>query len=359
MRKKILFTAGGTGGHILPTVSLVNFFEKNYDIVLVSDSRAKKYFKLNKKIKIYIINTDTPYKKNITQILGAYFKIFISLFKSIFIFIKERPNLVFGLGGYVSFPVSVVSKIFSCPLVLYENNASIGRANLKLLLVAKRLFVGNENILNCPSKYLNKIKHTGNVLREEVYKFDNKKTNELGDKLSILVIGGSQGAEIFGQVVPNVIKSLNDKGILKNIYQQCTKNQKIILENFYNENNINNSIFEFDSNIFEKIINADLVITRSGASTLGELVHLNKPFIAIPFSHAMDNHQMENARYYFERGFCWIIDQQNFNKETLLNLINKIYNNREDYLSKVKKMQETKKIIPFQIIQNEFDKLIK
>ena len=77
MRKKILFTAGGTGGHILPTVSLVNFFEKNYDIVLVSDSRAKKYFNLNKRIKIYIINTDTPYKKNITQILSAYFKIFI------------------------------------------------------------------------------------------------------------------------------------------------------------------------------------------------------------------------------------------------------------------------------------------
>ena len=137
MRKKILFTAGGTGGHILPTVSLVNFFEKNYDIVLVSDSRAKKYFKLNKKIKIYTISTDTPYKKNIIQILRAYFKIFISLFESIFIFIKEKPNLVFGLGGYVSFPISFISKIFSCPLVLYENNASIGRANLKLLLIAK------------------------------------------------------------------------------------------------------------------------------------------------------------------------------------------------------------------------------
>ena len=68
---------------------------------------------------------------------------------------------------------------------------------------------------------------------------------------------------------------------------------------------------------------------------------------------------MENARYYFERGFCWMIEQQNFNKETLLNLINKIYNNREDYLSKVKKMQATKKIIPFHIIQTEFDKLIK
>ena len=67
MRKKILFTAGGTGGHILPTVSLVNFFAKNYDMVLVSDSRAKKYFKLNKKIKIYTINTDTPYKKNIIR----------------------------------------------------------------------------------------------------------------------------------------------------------------------------------------------------------------------------------------------------------------------------------------------------
>ena len=88
-------------------------------------------------------------------------------------------------------------------------------------------------------------------------------------------------------------------------------------------------------------------------------MHLNKPFITIPFSHAMDNHQMENARYYFERGFCWIINQQNFNKETLLNLINQIYSNREDYLSKVKKMKTTKKTMPFHIIQTEFDKLIK
>jgi len=359
MRKKILFTAGGTGGHILPTVSLVNFFEKNYDIVLVSDIRAKKYFKLNKNIKIYTINTDTPYKKNIIKILGAYFKIFISLFVSTFIFIKEKPNLVFGLGGYVSFPISFISKIFSCPLVLYENNASIGRANLKLLLVAKKIFVANDNILNCPDKYLGKIKHTGHVLREEIYKLDNKVINKINEKISILVTGGSQGAEIFGQVIPDAIKALNEKGILKNIHQQCTKNQKTILENFYNDNNIKNSVFEFDSNIFEKVISSDLVITRSGASTLGELVHLNKPFIAIPFSQAMDNHQMENAKYYFERGFCWMIDQQNFNKETLLNYINKIYNNQDDYLLKVKKMKETKKIIPFHIIQNEFDKLIK
>ena len=144
-----------------------------------------------------------------------------------------------------------------------------------------------------------------------------------------MVTGGSQGAEIFGQVVPNVIKSLNDKGILKNIYQQCTKNQKIILENFYNENNINNAIFEFDSNIFEKIINADLVITRSGASTLGELVHLNKPFIAIPFSHAMDNHQFHNAKYYENKGYCWMIEQTNFNDKALFNLILKILKDKK------------------------------
>ena len=90
MRKKILFTAGGTGGHILPTVSLVNFFEKNYDIVLVSDSRAKKYFKLNKKIKIYTISTDTPYKKNIIQIhIGWYIimtRIYTSTIRIIFSF---------------------------------------------------------------------------------------------------------------------------------------------------------------------------------------------------------------------------------------------------------------------------------
>ena len=174
-----------------------------------------------------------------------------------------------------------------------------------------------------------------------------------------MVTGGSQGAKIFGDVIPQVVKRLNLQGILKCINQQCIKNQKDTLEKFYKQNNINHLVFEFDNDIFNKIVNADLVITRSGASTIGELAQLNKPFVAVPFPTAMDNHQMENAKYYFDKGCCWIIDQKNFNGETLFNLINKIYNDKNEYLSKVKKMSELKKVVSFGIIEKEFNNLLK
>ena len=130
MPKKIIFSAGGTGGHIYPAIHLMNHFkDKGYDVLLVTDSRGKKFLKNYSKYKIYELKTATTTNKHIFKKFISIFTIIYSIWVSFIIIKKEKVNLVFGFGGYVSFPMSFASKIFNLPLFIYENNLVLGRTN--------------------------------------------------------------------------------------------------------------------------------------------------------------------------------------------------------------------------------------
>ena len=142
MKKKIIFSTGGTGGHIFPAVNLMkHFFDEGYNVLLVTDIRGENYIKNYSQFKSYVLKADTVTKKNIINKLYSLLIIFYSIIKSIFILRKEKPALVFGFGGYVSFPISFASKFFNIPLVIYENNMILGRANKYLSFIAKKIFI--------------------------------------------------------------------------------------------------------------------------------------------------------------------------------------------------------------------------
>ena len=145
----------------------------------------------------------------------------------------------------------------------------------------------------------------------------------------LAVLGGSQGAEVFGRIIPSTIKMLKDKGYIIEIIQQCTKEQKNSLVEFYKKNNIQSNIFDFTNNILDLIKSSDLAISRCGASTAAELVNTLTPFIAIPYPHSMDNHQYLNAKYYENKGCCWVIEQDKFNSINLFNLILEIMKDKK------------------------------
>ena len=139
MSKKIIFSGGGTGGHIFPAINLMkHFFDKGYKVLLVTDNRGNNFIKNYSEFKSYTLSAGTPTNKNLFKKFFSYFLIFYSIIKSIIILKKEKPDLIFGFGGYVSFPISFTSKFFKIPLVIYENNYSLGRANKKLLPIAKK-----------------------------------------------------------------------------------------------------------------------------------------------------------------------------------------------------------------------------
>ena len=329
MNKKIVFSAGGTGGHIFPTINLMKFFHNNnYEVLLITDIRGKSLINKYLKFNSYTINSGTFSNKNIFLKFLSFFLILFSIIKSIFILVKEKPNLVFGLGGYVSFPISFASKFLNIPLVIYENNLILGRANKYLLPLSKKILLGTAKPINFPKKYENKISLVGNILKEEIMNYKLLKKKQEKENFTILVLGGSQGAKIFGDIIPLVIKKLKDKAHKIEILQQSIEFQKNSIIEFYNKNNIKNNVFSFTNNILDLISLSDLAISRSGASTIAELTQTCTPFIAVPYPFSVDNHQYFNAKHYESKGCCWLINQNNFDAINLFNLIIKIIENR-------------------------------
>jgi len=322
MSKKIIFSGGGTGGHIFPAINLMkHFFEKKYKVLLVTDKRGSNFIKNTTEFKSYILHPGTPTNKNLFKKFFSLFLIFYSVVKSILILRKEKPDLVFGLGGYVSFPISFASKFFNCPLILYENNMVLGRANRYLSTFSKKILLAKSLEENFPEKYKQKLFEVGAILDKKIINYSTIKKNSKRNFFSILVLGGSQGAEIFGKVVPITIKMIKDRNYEIEVNQQCIINQKNYLINFYKKNNIKNYIFEFDRDILKLALSSNLAITRCGASTTAELVHTLTPFVAVPIPNSIDNHQYLNAKYYKNKGCCWILEQKDFNAENLFNLI--------------------------------------
>ena len=262
MKKKIIFSSGGTGGHIFPTISLMKyFFSQNYDVTLVTDERGSKYIDKNLNFKNFFINTDTPFNKNLIKKIFAYIKIFFALIKSFYILLKIRPNLIIGMGGYVSFPICLVSAILKIPVVLYESNLILGRSNKFLLPICKKVIISTDYLENIPKKYEHKFISVGHIIREELYNIKNFNKGSIKTN-NILIIGGSQGAEIFGKIIPRVINQIKKDISDIKIFQQCLNTQIEEIKSFYKNNNIEDEVFSFKKDIYKTILNTKLAITR-------------------------------------------------------------------------------------------------
>ena len=359
MTKKIIFSTGGTGGHIFPAINLMkHFFDKGYKVLLVTDKRGNNFIKNYLEFKSYVLKAETPTNKNLFKKFLSFLVIFNSIIKSIIILKKEKPDLIFGFGGYVSFPISFVSKFFNLPLIIYENNMVLGRANKYLSLFSKKILVAKNISINFPEKYKGKTYEVGSILDKKIINYSISKKNNNKENFSILILGGSQGAEIFGTIVPPVAEMIKNEGYEIEIIQQCIMSQKLSIVNFYEKNNIKNYVFEFDKNILELILSSNLAITRCGASTTAELVHTLTPFIAVPLPNSVDNHQYLNAKYYQNNGCCWILEQNNFNTENLFNLIMETIKNKNKLENIRENMKKNYNKNVYKDIENEIKEFI-
>ena len=345
IKKKNLIATGGTGGHIFPALSLAkNLIKKNYDIILTTDKRGLNYLGDTSQINLKKITSSPLVKKNILTLIQSILIICYSTLKSLFLLSLNRPHIIIGMGGYSSFPVCIAAAILKIKFIIYENNLIIGRANKYLLNFAEKIFVSYKDLEGIGEKNLKKIIVVGNIIREEIIQlnlYDDLK-NKL-DTINILVLGGSQGAKIFAEKLPKVFKDLKESGISLRVYQQCQLNQKNDLSKFYKNENIKFEIFSFTDKISDYYIKSNLVITRSGASALGELINVKIPLIAIPLPTSADNHQYKNAKFYEKKGMCFLLEEKNIS-ENLYKIIssnfkdntkfNKIISNQRQYSDK-------------------------
>ncbi len=333
MKKNLLISTGGSGGHIIPAIILHEHLSGYRNIILSTDKRGLKYFD-NSKYQFKII--DTPRLNNILFLPFNLLLILFLVLKSYFFIKKKKIEEVFSTGGYMSLPVILAARLLNLKIYLIEPNLVLGRANRYFLNICKKIFCYTDQIKNFPDSLKNKISVIYPLVRKHVYKF--KSTYNEKDTFTLLIVGGSQGASIFDKNLKNVIVNISKKKTIKVIQQTNEKNISS-LSQFYSNNNIENKIFSFDENLTNSIKLSNLTITRAGASTLAELSVINKPFIAVPLATSKDNHQFENANFYKKKDCCWIVDQNNFD-EKIEDILNTLLRNKSDYLNKKENLKK-------------------
>ena len=334
MKGKILISTGGSGGHVIPAITIHDHLKDDYEILISSDVRGLKYMD-NKFYNIQVINT--PMLNNSIILPLSVLKVFFLTIKSLLLFKKEKIQILISTGGYMSLPLCVAARILNVKIYLLEPNMVIGRANKFFLKFCKKIICYSENIIGFPEEFKSKLKIINPVIRKKYY---NRKTKKhYNEKFTLIIIGGSQGARKFDKILHESIIEVSKIKPLKVIHQTNQKNVEA-LKNLYSENMIDNIIFNFDQNLNLLIDQADLCITRAGASSLAEISLSKKPFIAIPLPNSKDNHQLENANYYKNKGCCWVVDQINFDKKKFEDLLLNILNNKDEILVKKNNLEK-------------------
>ncbi len=333
MKKNFLISTGGSGGHVIPAIILHDHLSKENNVIISSDVRGLKFFEKNN-YQIEVINTP-KLNKSLYLPFNFIFILFLTL-KSLFLLRKKKIEKIFSIGGYMSIPLILAGKILSLKIYLIEPNQVLGRANKFFLRFCKKIFCYSDKIKNFPESFRNKIITINPLVRKEIY--NSILSYQKKDKFTLLIVGGSQGANIFDKNLKNFLAEISKKRPIKVIHQTNKKNITYLNE-FYKANNIENKIFCFEEDFINIIQQTDLCITRAGASTLAELSLLNIPFIAIPLPTAKDNHQLENALFYKNKECCWIIEQDHFESD-IGEVLEEILDNKSIYMKKKENLKK-------------------
>ncbi len=345
MGKKIMISAGGTGGHMSPAAALATELKNRGHIVeLATDDRGQKYVNMfPDDIVVHIIKSGTAGAGVMGKIKGAVNLTQGIVMQGFSLIGKAKPDIVVGFGGYPSVPAVFAAQMRRIPTGLHEQNAILGKANK--FLASKAHFIA----LSLPSqedvkgviKY--KMSVTGNPVRSEIVSLKDAEYPEFtkDSNLNIFVMGGSLGATVFSEVVPKAISLLSDD--LKkrvNIVQQCRAADINDAKAIYDKTGINATLAPFFDDVAEQISRAHLFIGRSGASTVAEMSIAGRPAIYVPYPHHKDQQQMKNALGVSGKGGAWIIPQDEFTPEILRARIEGFFDNSQILLDAALRAKE-------------------
>ena len=286
---KIVVVAGGTGGHVFPAVCIAKrLVKEGYNVEFITDVRGNKY--LSNTDGFHVDKQKINHKSKVGLILG----IIVNFTKNIYKFIKNRPACVIGFGGYPSFAPVFVAQLMGIKTIIHEQNAVIGRANALLAYRATRILTAFENTLGIlrNGRQYKRVRCVGNPTRfDDLYENATRPHNSI---FTILVFGGSQGSALFADVIAPAICKLNKFEV--RVFHQARDSDIDRVKGMYINAGINATVSNFFNDIGKLYQASDLVISRSGASTIFEIVGFKIPSILIPYARSVNGDQLANAR---------------------------------------------------------------
>lgn len=334
----IVLAAGGTGGHVFPAAALKQeLVHRGHEVTLITDSRGLRYRGEFEDIKIRKLNSVSLANKGLLGKILALPEVFnsISDAKTVLKSLKRPPGIVVGFGGYPSFSSLKAALSLGIPTCIHEQNAVLGRVNRHLAKSVDAVALSFEKTQKAQLRKYQQVVVTGNPVREDIVELGDKFYPDIGEEriFRILVIGGSQGASIFADVVPQAISTL-PRALQRRlqITQQCRVEDIDRVREIYANTKIAVELSTFITNIPQCLEWSHLVIGRAGASTIAELTASGRAGILVPYPHATDDHQTENAREMVLSGGAWMFNQKDFTAAQLAKLLQRLAKRPRDVL---------------------------
>ncbi len=335
MGKRIVIMAGGTGGHVFPALAVAQeLIEKGWQVSWLGTQKGLEGRVIPEQgIEIDWLSVAGVRGKGWVSKIKAALLLIKACSQALGILRKRKPDVVLGMGGFVAGPGGLMAKLLGIPLIIHEQNRVPGTTNRLLARMANKVLEAFPGSFN---KKLN-AEFTGNPLRKQFLVCAERKKEHQG--INILVVGGSQGAQILNEVVPDALAVLGSGAVNGNTAQikhQTGAAMQKQVENRYKELGANVEVSAFIEDMVSAYQWADMVICRSGAMTVSEVAAAAVPAIFIPLPSAIDDHQTANARYLADAGAGLILMQKDLNATTLVEHIKKVVK-QLDVMSKAAK----------------------
>ncbi len=327
-RPAVLLAAGGTGGHIFPAEALAEFLIRHgYRILFVTDKRFERYVTgLSHYPESQLLRCTVPSGSlaghPLRKIKGA-FALMRGIWQARRVIRQCQPVAAVGFGGYPSFPAIMAALLCRTPTIIHEQNALLGRTNRLFARYVTVVATSFAESKGWPSSMRGRRDYTGNPVREAICQLRGIGYPPLhDDTLSLLVLGGSQGATVFSDVVPKAIKQLPGEVRQRlSLTQQCREEDLARVQAFYESLQMPVTLAPFFPDVAQYIARAHLVISRAGASSVAELAVAGRPALFVPYPHAMDDHQRFNAEAMVEAGGAWLLSEPDFTPDRLTTLL--------------------------------------
>ena len=315
-----VLAAGGTGGHMIPAHALAaELKSRGHGVMLITDDRGARFPGLFDNVPVHILPAGRLGGGPVgwLKALGAVAK---GRGQAKKLYREHKPDAVVGFGGYPAFPSLLAASALNIPTVLHEQNAVLGRVNRLLAGDAEAIGTAFTEVERLKPKYKDKTVLVGNPVRESVAKLGELPFPPFDEfaPLKILVTGGSQGATVLSEVVPEGLGLLHPSLRRRlQIVQQCRPDDIDQVRVRYADLGIPAELMTYIEDMPDKLADAHLVVGRAGASTIAELTAAGRPAILIPYPAATDDHQTANARDMTKAGGARTIQQTNFTPSVL------------------------------------------
>ena len=315
-----VLAAGGTGGHMIPAHALAaELRSRRHGVLLITDERGSRFPGLFEGVPVHILPAGRLGGGPIGWLKAAG-SVLKGRGEAKRLYREHTPDAVVGFGGYPAFPSLLAASARHIPTVLHEQNAVLGRVNRLLAGEARAIGTAYEEIDRLKAKYRDKVVLVGNPVREEIARLGEMPFPPFDEvaPLKILVTGGSQGATILSQIVPEGLGMLEPSLRRRlQVVQQCRPDDIERVRTQYAELGIPAELTTYIEDMADKLADCHLMIGRAGASTIAELTAAGRPAILVPFAAATDDHQTANAREMVKAGGARAINQENFTPDVL------------------------------------------